>query len=35
MNTESLIKQQIEDNAILLYMKGSPDFPNVGSQAKP
>lgn len=30
MNTESLIKQQIEDNAILLYMKGSPDFPQCG-----
>jgi monothiol glutaredoxin len=30
MDTEALIKQQIADNAILLYMKGTPDFPQCG-----
>ncbi len=30
MTTEDLIKQQIADNPILLYMKGTPDFPQCG-----
>lgn len=30
MSTEALIKQQIDDNPILLYMKGTPDFPQCG-----
>lgn len=34
MNTLETIKQQIETNPILLYMKGSPDFPQCGFSAK-
>jgi monothiol glutaredoxin len=30
MNTLDKIKQQIADNAIILYMKGTPDFPQCG-----
>ena len=30
MNTLDTIKQQIETNSILLYMKGSPEFPQCG-----
>lgn len=30
MTTEDIIKQQIADNPILLYMKGTPDFPQCG-----
>lgn len=30
MQTIDLIKQQISDNAIILYMKGSPDQPQCG-----
>lgn len=30
MSIEADIKQQIADNPILLYMKGSPDFPQCG-----
>lgn len=30
METIDKIKQQIEDNAILLYMKGSPKLPSCG-----
>ena len=30
MSTEENIKKQIEDNKILLYMKGSPDKPQCG-----
>lgn len=30
MSVEDTIKQQIADNPILLYMKGSPDFPQCG-----
>lgn len=30
MNTEDMIKQQIADNPVLLYMKGTPDFPQCG-----
>jgi monothiol glutaredoxin len=34
VNTEETIKQQIADNAILLYMKGSPERPQCGFSAK-
>ena len=34
MNTIDLIKQQIAENPILLYMKGSPDFPQCGFSAR-
>lgn len=30
MNTLETIKQQIADNDIILYMKGTPDFPQCG-----
>ena len=30
MSTEDRIKKQISDNAILLFMKGSPDKPQCG-----
>lgn len=30
MNTEDKIRNQIESNALLLYMKGTPDFPQCG-----
>lgn len=30
MDVMERIKQQIETNAIVLYMKGSPDFPQCG-----
>ncbi|MGR5456226.1 glutaredoxin, partial [Vibrio alfacsensis] len=30
METIDKIKQQIEENAILLYMKGSPKLPSCG-----
>lgn len=30
MNTLETIKQQIADNKIILYMKGTPDFPQCG-----
>jgi monothiol glutaredoxin len=30
MNTEDRIKQAIRENPILLFMKGSPDFPQCG-----
>ncbi len=33
MNTHERIKQQISDNAIILYMKGSPDAPMCGFSA--
>ena len=33
MNTHERIKQQIADNAIVLYMKGSPDAPMCGFSA--
>lgn len=32
--TESLIKAQIENNPVLLYMKGTPTFPQCGFSAK-
>ena len=34
MNTLDKIKQQIEDNAILLYMKGTPQFPQCGFSSR-
>lgn len=34
MNTLEKIKQQIADNAIILYMKGSPKMPQCGFSAR-
>lgn len=34
MSTVDLIKQQIQDNRILLYMKGSPKLPQCGFSAR-
>lgn len=34
MDTEALIKQQIAANPVLLYMKGSPQFPQCGFSAR-
>lgn len=34
MSVEDIIKSQVNDNAIVLYMKGSPDFPQCGFSAK-
>lgn len=34
MNTVDLIKKQILENSILLYMKGSPNSPNCGFSSK-
>lgn len=34
MSTIDTIKQQIEENAILLYMKGSPNAPQCGFSMK-
>ena len=33
MKTSELIKQQIADNSIILYMKGNPQFPMCGFSA--
>jgi monothiol glutaredoxin len=30
MSTHDLIKQQIEQNPVILYMKGTPQFPQCG-----
>ncbi|HHJ39460.1 MAG: glutaredoxin [Methylothermaceae bacteria B42] len=30
MNVQERIKQQLKENPILLYMKGTPDFPQCG-----
>ena len=30
MKTSDMIKQQINENPIIIYMKGSPDFPQCG-----
>jgi monothiol glutaredoxin len=30
MNVQDRIRQQVEGNAIILYMKGTPDFPQCG-----
>ncbi len=34
MDTISVIKQQIENNPIILYMKGTPEFPQCGFSAR-
>jgi monothiol glutaredoxin len=34
MTTEALITQQLKDNPILLYMKGTPQFPMCGFSAR-
>ena len=34
MKTEEKIKKQLEDNPIILYMKGTPDAPSCGFSAK-
>lgn len=34
MDTIELIKQQIAENPVLLYMKGSADFPQCGFSAR-
>lgn len=34
MDIEALIKQQIAENAVLLYMKGTPQFPQCGFSAR-
>lgn len=34
MDIEALIKQQISENAVILYMKGTPQFPQCGFSAR-
>jgi len=34
MNVQDKIKQQITDNGIILYMKGTPQFPQCGFSGK-
>ena len=34
MNTQETIKQQIEQNPVMLYMKGTPDFPQCGFSSR-
>ena len=34
MKTEDKIRQQLSDNPIILYMKGTPDMPSCGFSAK-
>lgn len=34
MNTEQRIRQQIAENPIIVYMKGSPEMPQCGFSAK-
>ena len=34
MNTIELIKKQVEENSIILYMKGSPNQPQCGFSAR-
>jgi monothiol glutaredoxin len=34
MNTLETIKQQITDNSIILYMKGTPDMPQCGFSSR-
>ena len=34
MEIEELIKKQIADNAVLLFMKGTPQFPQCGFSAR-
>jgi len=33
MNAQDVIKQQVSSNRVVLYMKGSPDFPQCGFSA--
>jgi monothiol glutaredoxin len=33
MSIQDVIKKQVEDNRVVLYMKGSPDFPQCGFSA--
>ncbi len=33
MNTQDVIKGQVTQNRVVLYMKGSPDFPQCGFSA--
>ena len=33
MNTQTLIQQQISSNPVVLYMKGTPQFPQCGFSA--
>jgi monothiol glutaredoxin len=33
MDTQEIIQQQISQNEVVLYMKGSPDFPQCGFSA--
>jgi monothiol glutaredoxin len=33
MDTKELIQQQVSGNEVVLYMKGSPDFPQCGFSA--
>ncbi len=34
MNVQDKIKQQLEQNKVMLYMKGTPDFPQCGFSAR-
>ncbi len=34
MNTQDIIKQQIEQNNVIIYMKGTPQFPQCGFSSK-
>ena len=34
MNTEEKIRQQLADNPVILYMKGTPEVPSCGFSAK-
>ncbi len=34
MDIESIIRQQIAEHTILLYMKGTPEFPSCGFSAR-
>ena len=34
MKTEDKIRQQLSDNPVILYMKGTPDMPSCGFSAK-
>jgi len=33
MNVQDVIKEQVSSNRVVLYMKGSPDFPQCGFSA--
>ena len=34
MSIQDIIKQQVTENPVMLYMKGSPDFPQCGFSGK-